>query len=55
MGTHLRALSESYPMNTNMAWFKWFWRKVASALEGLKSQSLIETGLDIADAAYTLK
>ena len=44
MGTHLRVLSESYPMNTNMTGFRWFsenlcilvlWTKVASALEGL--------------------
>ena len=24
MGTHLRVLSESYPMNTNMIGFRWF-------------------------------
>ena len=45
MGTHLRVLAESYPMNTNMTGFRWFsknicilvlWTKVASALEGLK-------------------
>ena len=24
MGTHLRVLSESYPMNTHMTWFRWF-------------------------------
>ena len=44
MGTHMRALSESYPMNTSKTRFKWFpkklcvfvlWMKVASALEGL--------------------
>ena len=44
MGTHLRVLSKSYPMNTNMAGFRWFsklkcilvlWKKVAAALEGL--------------------
>ena len=44
MGTHLRVLSESYLMNTNMTgfmWFskifvtQWFGLKVASALEGL--------------------
>ena len=44
MGTHLRELAESYPMNTNMTGFRWFskifaflcfGRKVASALEGL--------------------
>ena len=44
MGTHLRVLSESSPMNTNITGFRWFskifaslsfWTKVASALEGL--------------------
>ena len=44
MGTHMIVLSESFPMNTNMTWFGWFfknlcvlmlWTKVASALEGL--------------------
>ena len=44
MGTHLRVLSKSFQMNTNMTGFKWFfkklcvlvlWMKVASALEGL--------------------
>ena len=44
MGTHLRVLSESYLMNTNMTGFWWFsknlgilvlWTKVALALEGL--------------------
>ena len=46
MGTHLRALSKIYPMDTNMTAFGWFfknlcviiivpWEKVASALEGL--------------------
>ena len=44
MGTHLRVLSESYPMNTNMAGFRYvfrnlcvlvLWTKVASALEGI--------------------
>ena len=44
--THMRVLSESYPMNTSITGFKWFsikidlcvldlWMKVASALEGL--------------------
>ena len=32
MGTHLRGLSHSYLMNTNMLGFEWL---VASALEGL--------------------
>ena len=44
MGTHLRVLSESYPMNTNMTGFRWFSKslhpcsldEVASALEGLR-------------------
>ena len=38
MGTHLRVLSESFPMNTNMTGFRSFsifFAKVASALEGL--------------------
>ena len=43
MGTHLRVLSESFPMNTKMTWFKCFsknlkflvlWTIVASAWEG---------------------
>ena len=47
MGTHLRVLSESYPMNTNMTGFGWFsknlcilvrWMKVASALVGLSPE-----------------
>ena len=45
MVTHLRVLSESYPMNSNMTGFRWFskdlcilvfWAKVASALERLR-------------------
>ena len=44
MGTHLRELSESFPMNTNMTGFRCFsknicvivvWTKEVSALEGL--------------------
>ena len=40
MGTHLKVLSESYPMNTNVTGFRslYFlalWVKVASALKGL--------------------
>ena len=43
MGTHLRVLIESFPMNTNMTGFGWFskvfafflpWTKVASAWKG---------------------
>ena len=43
MGTHLRVLSESFPMNTNMTGLDGFqkilhvfWMKVASAFEGLR-------------------
>ena len=53
MGTHLRVLSESYLMNTNMAGFRWFskfcvlvlWAKVALALEVLSCTgiSLVST------------
>ena len=43
-GTHLRVLSESFPMNINMTGFRWFskkivfvlWMKVVSAMEGLR-------------------
>ena len=31
MGTHLRVLSKSYPMNTNMTGFRWF-SKIFSSL-----------------------
>ena len=27
MGTHMRVLMESYPMNTNMTGFRWFSKK----------------------------
>ena len=45
MGTHMRVLGKSYPMNTNMTGFGWFskscvlvlWMKVAAAMEGLRS------------------
>ena len=30
MGTHLRVLSESYPMNTNMTWLRWVSKIFAS-------------------------
>ena len=44
MGTHLKVLSEGYPMNTNMTGFRRFskiffifvlWAKLASVLKGL--------------------
>ena len=47
MGTHLRVLSESFPMNTNMTGLKKnfeetcvlvLWTKIASALEGLSKK-----------------
>ena len=46
MGTHMRVLSVSYPVNTNITGFIWFskmfasnvlWTNVASALEGLNA------------------
>ena len=46
MDTHLRVLSDSYPMNTNMTWVlddfqKYFCpTKVASAFEGLTCSTL---------------
>ena len=55
MGTHLRVLSESYPMNTNMSGFRWFfknlcilvlWTKVASALEGLNINEIVRLLLE---------
>ena len=36
MGTHLRVLSESFPMNTNMTGFGWFSRIFASLCLGRK-------------------
>ena len=36
IGTHLRVLSESYPMNTNMTWFRWFSKIFASLFFGWK-------------------
>ena len=48
MGTHMKVLSESFPMNTNMTGFRCFpknlsvflfWMKVASSLEGLRLSS----------------
>ena len=33
MGTHLRELSESYPMNTNMTGFRWFSKIFADTLD----------------------
>ena len=38
MGTHLRALSETYPMDTNMTEFRWLSKSFyPCALEGLSS------------------
>ena len=60
MRIHMRVLSESYPMNTNMTGFRWFKKnlcivvlrtEVASTLEGLKiiSENVHNPGdLDIA-------
>ena len=40
MGTHLRVLSESYRMNTNMAGFKWFSKKLSTLTSALDKSSL---------------
>ena len=49
MGTHMRVLSKSSPMNTNMTGFEWFSKifaslclmdEVALALEGLRQRGL---------------
>ena len=45
MDTHLKVLSESYPIDIDMAGFTWFsnvfvlWTKVASALEELRNKA----------------
>ena len=39
MGTHLRVLSESYPMNTNMTGLQWF-SKIFASFCGLDESSL---------------
>ena len=50
MGTHMRVLSKSFSMNTNMTGFKWISKKhcilvlrmkVASALEGLNYNHIL--------------
>ena len=43
MGTHLKVLGESYPMNTNMTGFRCLsvlvlWMKVSSALGGFRKE-----------------
>ena len=40
MGTHMRALSERYPMNTNMTGFRWLSKIFASFLTALDERSL---------------
>ena len=45
MGTHLRVLSESYPMNINITAFRWFSKIVvpcASASEGLNKHKTLQ-------------
>ena len=46
MGTHLRVLSESFLMNTNMAGFRWFSKIVASLHLDESSLTAVE-GLNI--------
>ena len=50
MGTHLRVLSKSYPMNTNMTGSRWFFKdpcvlvlsiKVTLALEELQEKYVV--------------
>ena len=36
MGTHMRVLSESFPINTNMTGFRWFSKFFASLYLGQK-------------------
>ena len=45
MGTHLRVLSESYPMNTNMIGFRWFSKIFASLCFGRTLQASALIGL----------
>ena len=67
MGTHLRVLSESFQMNTNMTVFRWFSKEIknifvlalgmkeASALEGLSTQELhVHTALFATVKVYFL-
>ena len=48
MGTHLKVLSERYPISTHMTGFRWFskifpsFTKLASALEGLNKEGVRE-------------
>ena len=41
MGTHLRVLSESFPMNTNMAGFKKGFQKLLRSLTLMKVASAL--------------
>ena len=53
MGTHLKVLSESYTMNTDMTGFRWFsefscdcvWTKEVSVLEGLTVEQDLRNAL----------
>ena len=40
MGTHLRTLSENYPMNTSMTGFRWFSKIFASSFWDESSLSI---------------
>ena len=54
MGTHLRVLSESYPMSTNMTGFEWlstiftflYFGQVVSAWGGLEFGLILNTIMD---------
>ena len=48
MGTHMKELSESYPMDTNMTWFRCFFQK------SLRSCALDNTSLSIGKVKFNL-
>ena len=69
MGSHLRVLSESYPMDTNMTGFRWFSKillscalddSIVSVLEGLRFEmclkltELLPGGLRTKEDCYIL-
>ena len=43
MGTHLRVLSKSYPMNTNMIGLRWFSKEFVYVLELMQCQDTMIT------------
>ena len=47
MGTHLRVLSESYPMNINMIGFRWFSKVFGLALDWVKACEKVTSDLGL--------